>query len=250
MTRTKIVAGNWKMNGSIDANKALINDIQPLVESQIATVIVAPPSVYLSQVRELLKNSNIALAAQNVSEHKMGAYTGEVSVEMLKDFGVSYVILGHSERRSYYGETDSLVAQKVAAVLDAGLTPILCVGETLAEREAEATLKVCESQVSAVIKHVGVAAFKNIVIAYEPVWAIGTGLSATAQQAQDVHHAIRHYIGLQDQIVAEKVQILYGGSVKSSNSKELFSMPDIDGALVGGASLVIEEFVGIVKAAG
>lgn len=238
------------MNGSIDANKALINDIQPLVESQIATVIVAPPSVYFSQVRELLKNSNIALAAQNVSEHKMGAYTGEVSVEMLKDFGVSYVILGHSERRSYYGETDSLVAQKVAAVLNAGLTPILCVGETLAEREAEATLKVCESQVSAVIKHVGVAAFKNIVIAYEPVWAIGTGLSATAQQAQDVHHAIRHYIGLQDQIVAEKVQILYGGSVKSSNSKELFSMPDIDGALVGGASLVIEEFVGIVKAAG
>ncbi len=251
MTRKKIVAGNWKMNGSLASNEQLLEGIIAKIESSSdSLVIVSSPSPYLGQVSELVKNTTVSLAAQNVSQHSSGAYTGEVSLDMLKEFSVEYVLVGHSERRTYYSETDSIVADKVKAVLESGMKPILCIGETLEERQAEQTLNVCVKQIDAVLNTVDVSNFENVVIAYEPVWAIGTGLSATAQQAQDVHEFIRKHIATYNANVAEKVQILYGGSVKANNSEELFSMADIDGALVGGASLIVDEFVGIIKAAG
>ncbi|RBO84821.1 triose-phosphate isomerase [Marinomonas aquiplantarum] len=250
MIRQKIVAGNWKMNGSEASISDLVSGLLEISESS-AEVVVTPPFPYLSQVAELIAPRNeLVLAAQNLSQYEKGAYTGEVSAAMLTDFKVTYVLIGHSERRSLYGETDEVVAEKVKVALSAGLKPILCIGETLEEREAEQTLLVCERQVAAVIDAVGIQAFENIVIAYEPVWAIGTGLSASAQQAQDVHQAIRANLASLSTPVSEKVQILYGGSVKASTSAELFTMPDVDGALVGGASLDAKEFLDIVKAAG
>ncbi|WP_191601076.1 triose-phosphate isomerase [Marinomonas algicola] len=250
MTRKKIVAGNWKMNGSLETNERLLDGVLAEIESENALVIVAPPFTYLSQVSGLVKGTGVSLAAQNASQYLSGAYTGETSLTMLKDLSVEYVLVGHSERRTYYGETDHVVAEKTKAILESGLTPILCIGESLEERQAEQTLVVCANQINAVLNEIGVSSFAKVVVAYEPVWAIGTGLSATAQQAQDVHEFVRKHIATQNAEIAEKVQILYGGSVKANNSEELFSMPDIDGALVGGASLIVEEFVGIIKSAG
>ncbi len=249
MIRQKIVAGNWKMNGSKESISLLVNGLLKM-ESSSAQVVVTPAFPYLSQVSEMLSGSHIVLAAQNASDQSKGAFTGEVSTSMLNDFGVTYVLAGHSERRSLYGESDETVALKVKAILAEGLIPMLCVGETLEERESDKTLEVCERQLNAVIKLVGIDAFENIVIAYEPVWAIGTGVSASAEQAQDVHESIRKYLSTFSVSVAQQSQILYGGSVKASSSQALFAMPDIDGALVGGASLDADEFIAIIKAAG
>ncbi len=237
------------MNGSKESISLLINGLLEM-EGSNSEVVVAPSFPYLSQVESLVSGSAIVLAAQNISQEVKGAFTGEVSASMLGDFGVKYVLLGHSERRSLYNEEDEIVASKVKLALEFGLTPMLCVGETLAEREACKTLEVCERQIQAVIDVVGIAAFDNLVIAYEPVWAIGTGLSASAEQAQDVHKAIRAFLAQSSESVSQKVQILYGGSVKASTSSALFKMPDVDGALVGGASLDAKEFIAIVKAAG
>ena len=237
------------MNGSKESISLLINGLLEM-EGSNSEVVVAPSFPYLSQVESLVSGSAIVLAAQNISQEVKGAFTGEVSASMLGDFGVKYVLLGHSERRSLYNEEDEIVASKVKLALEFGLTPMLCVGETLAEREAGKTLEVCERQIQAVIDVVGIAAFDNLVIAYEPVWAIGTGLSASAEQAQDVHKAIRAFLAQSSESVSQKVQILYGGSVKASTSSALFKMPDVDGALVGGASLDAKEFIAIVKAAG
>ena len=249
MIRQKIVAGNWKMNGSKESVSLLVNGLLKM-EGSSAQVVVAPAFPYLSQVSEMLSGSHIVLAAQNASDQPKGAFTGEVSTSMLNDFGVKYVLAGHSERRSLYGESDAMVALKVKAILAEGLTPMLCIGETLEERESDKTLEVCESQLNAVIELVGIDAFENIVIAYEPVWAIGTGVSASAEQAQDVHESIRKYLSTFSVSVSQQSQILYGGSVKASSSQALFAMPDIDGALVGGASLDADEFIAIIKAAG
>ncbi|MDP5055647.1 MAG: triose-phosphate isomerase [Marinomonas hwangdonensis] len=249
MIRQKIVAGNWKMNGSKESVSLLVNGLLKM-EGSSAQVVVAPAFPYLSQVSEMLSGSHIVLAAQNASEQPKGAFTGEVSTSMLNDFGVKYVLAGHSERRSLYGESDAMVALKVKAILAEGLIPMLCIGETLEERESDKTLEVCERQLNAVIELVGIDAFENIVIAYEPVWAIGTGVSASAEQAQDVHESIRKYLSTFSVSVSQQSQILYGGSVKASSSQALFAMPDIDGALVGGASLDADEFIAIIKAAG
>lgn len=249
MIRQKIVAGNWKMNGSKESVSLLVNGLLKM-EGSSAQVVVAPAFPYLSQVSEMLSGSHIVLAAQNASDQPKGAFTGEVSTSMLNDFGVKYVLAGHSERRSLYGESDAMVALKVKAILAEGLIPMLCIGETLEERESDKTLEVCERQLNAVIELVGIDAFENIVIAYEPVWAIGTGVSASAEQAQDVHESIRKYLSTFSVSVSQRSQILYGGSVKASSSQALFAMPDIDGALVGGASLDADEFIAIIKAAG
>lgn len=249
MIRQKIVAGNWKMNGSSESIVSLINGLLEM-EGSSTEVVVAPSFPYISQVSGLVQGSRFVLAAQNVSEKAEGAYTGEVSTSMLSDLGVKFVLVGHSERRALYGETDQLVAAKVKAALACDLTPMLCIGETLLERESGKTFDVCKRQLQAVIDEVGITSFEKTVIAYEPVWAIGTGLSASAEQAQEVHQSIRAYLAMLSESVAEKVQILYGGSVKASSSSALFKMPDVDGALVGGASLDAKEFIAIVKTAG
>ncbi|QUX94664.1 triose-phosphate isomerase [Marinomonas sp. CT5] len=249
MIRQKIVAGNWKMNGSKESIQTLISGLLDMDGSN-SEVVIAPSFPYLSQVHDLIDGSNLVMAAQNASQEEKGAFTGEVSVSMLADFGVKYILLGHSERRSLYGETDEVVASKVKTVLGFGLIPMLCIGETLEERESGKTLEVCERQIQAVIDVVGVESFAKMTIAYEPVWAIGTGLSASADQAQEVHQSIRAFLAKSSESVSEKVQILYGGSVKASTSSALFKMPDVDGALVGGASLDAKEFIAIVKTAG
>ena len=247
--RRKLVAGNWKMHGSLAENKALLAGVLAGMGDVKAGVAVCVPFPYLSQAQAGLTGSAVAWGAQNMSQHAKGAYTGEVSASMLKDFGCTYVIVGHSERRAIYGESDTLVAEKFAAALAAGLRPILCVGETLAEREAGKTVEVVSAQMAAVLNRVGVAAFVNAVVAYEPVWAIGTGRTATSDQAQEVHAAIRAQVAKADAKVAVGLQILYGGSVKPSNAAELFGMPDIDGGLIGGASLVAADFLAICRAA-
>ncbi|RNF52738.1 triose-phosphate isomerase [Marinomonas hwangdonensis] len=249
MIRQKIVAGNWKMNGSKESVSLLVDGLLKM-EGSSAQVVVAPAFPYLSQVSGMLSGSHIVLAAQNASDQPKGAFTGEVSTSMLNDFGVKYVLAGHSERRSLYGESDAMVAHKVKAILAEELIPMLCIGETLEERKSDKTLEVCERQLNAVIELVGIDAFENIVIAYEPVWAIGTGVSASAEQAQGVHESIRKYLSTFSVSVSQQSQILYGGSVKASSSQALFAMPDIDGALVGGASLDADEFIAIIKAAG
>jgi len=248
--RRILVAGNWKMNGSTTQVDALLTGIkQGAAGVQHADLVVCPPFVYLQQVAAQLAGSSIAWGAQTVSKEQAGAFTGEVSAEMLKDFQCRYVIIGHSERRSLYGETDVMVAEKYAAVRKAGLTPILCVGELLAEREAGQTEAVVARQLDAVIALNGIVALADGVIAYEPVWAIGTGKTASPQQAQEVHAFIRSRIAAQDVAVATQVQILYGGSMKPDNAAELLAMPDIDGGLIGGASLKAEDFLAIGRAA-
>lgn len=245
--RKKLVAGNWKMHGSLAENAALLAALKPALAGVEAVVCV--PFPYLAQAQAELDGSSIAWGAQNVSEQAKGAFTGEVSTSMLKDFGCRYVIVGHSERRSLYGESDALVASKYLAVQAAGMTPILCVGESLEEREAGVTETVVARQLDAVIGAAGVASLSQAVVAYEPVWAIGTGKTASPEQAQAVHAFIRSKIAALDGAVAQQLVIQYGGSVKAANAAELMAQPDIDGGLIGGASLVAEEFVAICQAA-
>ncbi len=248
--RRPLVAGNWKMNGSRESVKKLVDGIKQGISSVSAVeVAVCPPFVYIPEVASLLQGTPVAWGAQNLSEHESGAYTGEVAGPMVKDFGCSYVIVGHSERRSLYGESDELVARKFAAARRFGLMPILCVGELLEEREAGQTEQVVARQLDAVLALEGVDALAGAVIAYEPVWAIGTGKTATPEQAQEVHAFIRAKIAKQNDTIARQIRILYGGSVKGSNAAELFRMPDIDGGLIGGASLNAEEFLTICRAA-
>lgn len=246
--RKKLVVGNWKMHGSLATNPQLLQAVAAGVGDG-ADCAVCVPYPYLLQAQELLSGSRVAWGSQNVSEHAQGAFTGEVSATMLADFGCRYAIVGHSERRALYGESSAAVAAKFIAAQAAGLTPILCVGETLAQREAGETEVVVAAQVDAVLQAAGVACFARAVVAYEPVWAIGTGKTATSEQAQDVHGAIRAQIARADAGVAAGLQILYGGSVKPQNSAELFACPDIDGGLIGGASLVAADFLAIWSSA-
>ncbi|WP_455217890.1 triose-phosphate isomerase [Kaarinaea lacus] len=248
--RQTLVAGNWKMNGSLETNQSLLEGVMAGVANGVnAEVAVCPPAIYLPQVAELLAGSSIAWGGQDVSQESNGAFTGQISASMLLDLNCKYAIVGHSERRTLNAETDELVAEKYVAAQQAGLKPILCIGELLEERESGETETVVARQLDAVINKAGIAAIGEGVIAYEPVWAIGTGKTATPQQAQDVHAFIRQRLAGEDAGVAEKVQILYGGSVKPDNAAELFSMADIDGGLIGGASLDADSFIGICSAA-
>ncbi len=248
--RRPLVAGNWKMNGDKAASAVLLDGILAgLAEVKKAEVAVCPPYVLIPLAADKLAGSEVAVGGQNLSMHDSGAYTGEISGPMLRDCGCHYVIVGHSERRSYYGENDAVVAEKFAAARRHGLVPILCVGETLEEREAEQTEEVVARQLDVVIGSEGIAPFAEAVIAYEPVWAIGTGKTATPQQAQDVHHFIRDRLADHDADVAQKCRILYGGSMKPDNAVELIAQPDIDGGLIGGASLKAADFLAICTAA-
>jgi triosephosphate isomerase len=247
--RKILVAGNWKLNGSLADTESLIKGVlSGMDQVTSADVAVCPPYPFLSLAQSLLQGSAVYLGGQNVSDQEKGAYTGEVSANMLKEFGCHYVIVGHSERRSLYGESDEFIAKKFAAAQVAGLVPILCVGELLEERESGVTEDVVARQLDAVINLSGVEALNNSVIAYEPVWAIGTGKTASPEQAQAVHEFIRNRIAGHDANVAQKVQILYGGSVKPDNAAELFANEDIDGGLIGGAALKAEDFLGICSA--
>ncbi|MBU0594508.1 MAG: triose-phosphate isomerase [Pseudomonadota bacterium] len=248
--REKLVAGNWKMHGSLSENKALLDAIIPqLADLSRASCAVCVPFPYLFQAQAALQSGNISLGAQNMSQHEKGAFTGEVSASMLLDFGCKYVIVGHSERRALYGEDDATVAAKFVAAQKAGLTPILCVGETLEEREANITEQVVARQLDAVLAVAGVAGLAKSIVAYEPVWAIGTGKTASPEQAQAVHAFIRGKISAASAEIAAGLVIQYGGSVKAANAAQLFSMPDIDGGLIGGAALSADEFVAICRAA-
>lgn len=251
MTRKPLIAGNWKMNGSLGESRRLVEALRNGVAAGApATMLLCPPYVYLPAVGAWLQGSPIALGAQDVADKPgRGAYTGEVSGQMLRDVGCSHVIVGHSERRALYGETDAVVATKFKAAQAAGLLPIVCVGETLEQREAGQTRSVISGQVAAVVDSAGVQAFAKAVVAYEPVWAIGTGRTATPEQAQEVHAFIRAMVAARDATIAAGLSILYGGSVKGANARSLFAMADIDGGLVGGASLAAAEFLEIFRAA-
>ena len=247
--RKLIIAGNWKMNKTVAEALTLVNDLKrDLGSVKEVDIVVAPPFTALESVGKAVIDSNIKLAAQNMSENNFGAYTGEICAGMLKEFSTRYVILGHSERRQYQKETDALIAKKAAAVHAANLKPIVCVGETLAEREGGLMEKVLETQTRGSLAGLTKEQAVETVVAYEPVWAIGTGKTATTQQAQDAHAFIRKVlVSMFDAEVARKVRIQYGGSVKPNNAKELMSQPDVDGALVGGASLEARSFADIVK---
>ena len=247
--RQPLVAGNWKMNGSSDSVRGLVDGILSGLETK-AEVLVFPPYLYVQQVRDLLQGSQIKLGVQNSSDKLSGAYTGEVSPLMAQDLGCEYVLIGHSERRSIYGETDADVAAKFCALVDNGLVPVLCVGETLEERESGATMKVVAEQIDTVLRAAGPERLANFVIAYEPVWAIGTGLTATPEQAQEVHADIRALLAENDKSMADRTRILYGGSMKPDNAAELMAQADVDGGLIGGASLVAADFKAICHAAG
>jgi triosephosphate isomerase len=249
--RRKIIAGNWKMNKTVTEALALVRELRGMVSMlrDKVEIVVAPPFVSLHPVAKAIEDSNLKLAGQNCHWEASGAFTGEVSAPMLKEAGCTYVILGHSERRQLFGETDETVNKRAQAVLKAGLVPILCVGETLAEREAGRTLEVVERQVKGALAGFGAGEVARFVLAYEPVWAIGTGRTATSAQAQEVHAAIRSQLArLYDGGTAEQVRIQYGGSVKPDNAAELLGQRDVDGALVGGASLKAGDFAAIVKA--
>jgi len=248
--RRPLVAANWKMNGSLVSIRPLLEGVCSGLEAGCdAEVVICPPYVYLAELAEKLHNSEIKLGVQNLSHHESGAFTGEISADMLKDFSCQYAIVGHSERRALYGETDGLVAAKFMRAQDAELVPILCVGEQLHERESRDTEVVIERQLNAVIGQAGITAFNDAVIAYEPVWAIGTGETATPEQAQEVHAFVRLLLARHDDAVADKIRILYGGSVKAANAVEIFNMVDVDGGLIGGASLDADEFLSICHAA-
>ncbi len=248
--RKFLVAGNWKMNGDSATNNELLGGIVAgLPKADNVEVLVCPPFPYLAAVGGLLDGSGVLLGSQNVSENEFGAFTGEVAPAMLRDVGCRFAIVGHSERRALYGETSEQVAAKFAAAQAAGLTPVLCVGESLEAREAGNTEAVVNEQLTAVLDRNGIESIAAAVIAYEPVWAIGTGMTATPEQAQDVHRYIRGVLAVQNADVAANVQILYGGSVKGDNAAGLFDMPDIDGGLIGGASLTAADFLAIVEAA-
>jgi triosephosphate isomerase len=245
--KKKLIAGNWKMNGSLAANETLVKAILAGMPASACDVALCVPSVYLAQMQALTRDSAIALGAQDVSEHAVGAYTGEVSGAMLKEFGVRYCIVGHSERRQYHAESDAVVAGKAQFALAAGITPIVCVGETLAEREDGKTEEVVKRQLAAVI-HANGHCISEIVVAYEPVWAIGTGKTATTEQAQQVHAVLRAQLKAATS-QADRVHILYGGSMNAANAAQLLAQPDIDGGLVGGASLKAADFLSIIAAA-
>ncbi len=247
--RQTLVAGNWKMNGTLESVHALVEGIKSGLDTVTDTeVVVCPPFVYLETVGRLVSGTSVVLGAQNVAKEDPGAFTGEIAAPMLKDFGCQYVIVGHSERRNLYGETDSLVADKFARALQEGLKPILCVGELLEEREAGKEREVVARQVNAVIEKVGIAGVGKGVIAYEPVWAIGTGKTASPEQAQEAHAFIREQMASHDGTVAESTRILYGGSVNAGNIDGLVAAPDIDGGLIGGASLKPQDFLAICRA--
>ena len=245
--RTPLVAANWKMNGRFETIRPLLRDILSGLQAE-GEVAICPPFVYLSEVAELLKDSSVKLGSQNVSQQQDGAYTGEISLGMLADFECNYVIIGHSERRQFYAETDQLIAEKFVACVGAGISPILCVGELLEERQANQTESVIARQLDSVIELAGIAAFSQAVIAYEPVWAIGTGMTASPEQAEEVHEFIRLRLARHSDEVADNIQILYGGSVKKDNADALFTMANVDGGLIGGASLKAEDFLAICHA--
>ncbi|WGL95478.1 triose-phosphate isomerase [Arsenophonus nasoniae] len=248
--RHPLVMGNWKLNGSTKMVKELIENLRNELNSVTGCdVAIAPPALYLAQAQQALAGSKIALGAQDVDVNLSGAFTGDTSAEMLKDIGAKYIIIGHSERRTYHQESDQYIARKFAVLKSQGLIPVLCIGESEEENSTGKTEQVCARQIDAVLNSLGAGAFENSVIAYEPIWAIGTGKSATPAQAQAVHKFIRDYIAKQDRAIAEQVIIQYGGSVNANNAAELFSQPDIDGALVGGASLKADAFAAIVNAA-
>lgn len=253
MNRQAIVAANWKMNGSLALVEQMAQGLKDVQLADNVSIIVCPSTPYLAafeaEINNANLNKNICLGSQNVSEHQGGAYTGEVSIEMLKEFSVSHVILGHSERRAMYHETSTHVAHKVAATLAAGLTPILCIGESESERASEQTQTVLAAQLQPVIDEIGINAFSKVVIAYEPVWAIGTGKTASPEMAQETHSFIRNFLGQLDSEIAQGVPLLYGGSVNGANCHELFAQTDIDGGLIGGASLKVEEFKTICSTA-
>ena len=244
--------GNWKMYGSIEANFALIDDLKSQLKSldkvPVSQIVVCPPVAYLQQISGLLQQSKIGLGAQNVSEYSEGAYTGEVSTNMLQEFNTEFVLVGHSERRTLFSETEQRVAEKFTAVCDAEMTPVLCCGETLQQREQGHTEQVILSQLEAVLAVAGVEKFANAVIAYEPIWAIGTGKTASPEQAQIVHAVIRQWLQQNLPDSAENMQLLYGGSVKADNAKQLFAQQDIDGGLIGGAALDATAFIAICAA--
>ncbi|BDB29641.1 triosephosphate isomerase [Cupriavidus sp. TA19] len=246
-----MIVGNWKMHGSRASAHELVSEIKDALSvASPGEVALCVPFPFLEQVQHLLQGSAIAWGAQSVSEHRSGAYTGEVSASMLQDFGCTVVIVGHSERRTAHHETDHIVGLKAVAALEAGLTPIVCLGETLAERETGQTEAIVLRQLDALMSHVSADHLPNCVIAYEPLWAIGTGQTATAQQAAQVHALIRQQLAGVDGEAAQRTRVLYGGSVKPASAAELFAQPDIDGGLIGGASLVASDFLAIVGAAG
>ena len=246
-SKKKLIAGNWKMNGGLAANEALLKALVAGLAGAVCDVVVAVPAPYLAQVQALTAGSVIVLAAQDVSQHEAGAYTGEISATMLKDFGVRYALVGHSERRQYHGETDAIVAEKTQRALAAGITPIVCVGETLQERDAGQTEAVVKRQLAAVI-HLNGHCISEVVVAYEPVWAIGTGRTASPEQAQAVHAVLRAQLSAASD-KADRIRLLYGGSMNAANAAQLLAQPDIDGGLVGGASLKAPDFLQIIAAA-
>jgi len=249
--RSKVVVGNWKLNGSVAGNEALLKALLGgIPRNGTAGCAVCVPYPYLAQARALLEGSPIAWGSQDCSRHEKGAFTGDVSAAMIAEFGARYSIVGHSERRTLFGDTDAIVVEKFGRAKRAGLTPVFCVGETLEEREAGRTESVLARQVDALLDAGGAQQLTGSIVAYEPVWAIGTGKTATSQQAQQAHDFIRRRVAAKDAKVAAQLPLLYGGSVKAANAAELFAMPDVDGGLVGGASLVAEEFVAIWRAAG
>ena len=247
--RKLIIAGNWKMNKTVAEGLDLVRDLKlELINIKEVDIVVCPPFTALSEVSKTILDSNIRLGAQNMSEHNVGAYTGEIAALMLKEFSVRYVILGHSERRQYQKESDALISKKTLAALAASLKPIVCIGETLAQREAGETNKVLETQVRGSLAGVAKDQMAETILAYEPVWAIGTGKTATTAQAQEAHAFIRGIVGkMFNETVARRVRIQYGGSVKPANARELMGQPDVDGALVGGASLEPRSFADIIK---
>ena len=247
--RPRIVAGNWKLNGDRASARALLDAIAAAPRPAGVECLVLPPLPYLAGAIEAFARRGIAFGAQNLDVHDAGAYTGEVSGAMLKDIGATHVLVGHSERRQFHEESSALVAEKLLAARRAGLVPVLCVGESLHQREAGQTEWALSGQIAAVLKRGGIEAFRGAVLAYEPVWAIGTGRTATPAQAQEAHAFLRSELRAHDATIADSLPILYGGSVKAANAAELFSQPDVDGGLIGGASLVANEFLAIVAAA-
>ncbi len=248
--RQPLIAGNWKMNGSQESITALLDGVKAgMGDVAKAEVAVCAPAIYIPLVQDLLKNSAVTWGGEDLSVHDSGAYTGEISASMLNDFACKYVLVGHSERRSYHHEDDEVVAEKFEVAINAGLIPVLCIGETLDEREQGITEEVVVRQIEAVITRVGIDTLGKGVIAYEPVWAIGTGKTATPEMAQEAHATIRTRVAKSDATVADKIQILYGGSMNASNAAELLAQADIDGGLIGGASLKAEDFLAIALAA-
>jgi triosephosphate isomerase (TIM) len=245
--RQPLIMGNWKMNGTRESAKSLCTAILDGLTGDDKNIVICVPAVFLADLQVLTQDSPLSLGAQNVADQESGAYTGEIAASMLTEFDCKYALVGHSERRTYYGDTDESVAARFCQAQKKGVIPVLCIGETLAEREAAETFNVVNRQLDVVIAKAGIQAFANAVIAYEPVWAIGTGKVATDEQAQEVHKAIREKLAGLDKTVAENMQILYGGSMKADNAKGLLAMPDIDGGLIGGASLDAKSFLAIYR---